>query len=327
MKKTLVNIGFVLLTICLIVLGVIKLNYILRPTDTDSSYRKIQSFYEMPDDSFEVMIFGSSHAFTSINPMELYNQYGIGAYNCGTNWEKINTTKLFLNDSLQSQTPKLVLIETFYADSVLKDQNMNGEIFYTRFLRNSEAKRSFLKQCFENDIERWVSYYIPIYAFHDNWISITQTSFTSMYTSTDRSIENYKQNMGFSPSNRVTEIKTPNTSPKQKKFTQDAVSELDEIIEMCREKNIDILFFTAPYERGYSYSDAMIEYAKKNGYPYINLFDHMDEIGIDPKTDFKDTGHLNTNGAAKVTSFIGDYIDQNYDLTDMRLIEGNIWQR
>lgn len=67
-------------------------------------------------------------------------------------------------------------------------------------------------------------------------------------------------------------------------------------------------------------------YAEKNDCKYLNLFEYVDEIGLDCEKDFSDTDHLNAKGAKKVTNFLGKYIVQNYNVTDMRNINNNIWQ-
>ena len=47
------------------------------------------------------------------------------------------------------------------------------------------------------------------------------------------------------------------------------------------------------------------KYAQENGCVYFNLFEYMDELGIDCETDFGDEGHLNNSGAVKVADFLG----------------------
>ena len=53
----------------------------------------------------------------------------------------------------------------------------------------------------------------------------------------------------------------------------------------------------------------------------------MDEIGLNGETDFMDPNHLNSNGAKKVADFLGKYIVDHYDITDMRTIKGNLWEQ
>lgn len=101
----------------------------------------------MPEDSFEVIAYGSSHVWHCLDVMEMYEIYGIGAFNYGSNWERINTTALYLEDSFRTQSPKVVLIETFNVNRIRKNLDMNGEIYCTRELPESEAKQKYLQTC------------------------------------------------------------------------------------------------------------------------------------------------------------------------------------
>ena len=83
---------------------------------------------------------------------------------------------------------------------------------------------------------------------------------------------------------------------------------------MCNERNIEVIFFTCPYEDPYNYSEAMKDYAKNNNCAYIDFFELKDEVGIDGEKDFKDEGHLNTEGAAKIARYLADFIVANYDV-------------
>lgn len=43
--------------------------------------------------------------------------------------------------------------------------------------------------------------------------------------------------------------------------------------------------------------------------------------------DFCDKHHMTNSGATKVADYLGKYIVENYDVTDMRNVEGNLWER
>lgn len=312
----------VLITIALTIYGIARLGYLVRPTDTDGAYSQIQTLHSLPDNSIEVMVYGSSHAFRGLSTMELYEKYGIGAYNYGWHWQKINTTKLFIKDSLLTQTPKVILIECYLVDQVLCDTDLTPEIYYSRYLSDGIGRGEFLKQCFQDNKERYLSYYMPLCAFHDNWNTLTERSFAELTFGTW-----LRKNMGFSASNETREITIPDyTAFGQAPLSEKAVAELDEIVALCREKDIDIIFYTVPYQGEYKYSNAMDEYAKKNSYKYFDLFKCADEVGFNEKTDFSDAGHLNTSGSIKVADYLGRYIVEHYDITDMRMVEGNIWE-
>ncbi len=314
-----------LLIFAVIILCITKrLEYILRPTDTDLAMNAIDTFHDMPNDTFEVIGYGSSHIWRGFAPMEMYDAYGIGAYNYGCNWQHVNTTQLFIKDSLKTQTPKVVLIETFRISSLEYDEDMNGEIYYTRAIDNGTAKQRYLKQCFGDDRERYLSYYAPLYAFHENWRNLAEESFRKDYSETG----DFYKTMGFVASDKVTPIDIPDQSgASQKELSEKAIKIVDDIVEICKEKEIDVVFYTAPYQATYPYSDAMKKYAAENGCQYFNLFEYIDEMGIDVNTDFSDKNHLNTSGAVKVADFLGGYLVNNYDLTDFRSVEDNIWEK
>ena len=61
------------------------------------------------------------------------------------------------------------------------------------------------------------------------------------------------------------------------------------------------------------------DYAQSRGLTYIDLNRNWEEIGIDWSHDTRDEGdHLNEYGVAKVTSYIGNFLRENYSLTDHR---------
>ena len=131
-KKKLRICADILVLALLVGLGVWALGEVLRPVDTDSPVNAIHTFHRMPENSLEVIGYGTSHMWLGMDPMELYRAYGIGAYNYGCNWQELNTTLLFLKDSLRTQNPKVVLIDTFHVNEMKLDMNMDGEIYYTR---------------------------------------------------------------------------------------------------------------------------------------------------------------------------------------------------
>ncbi len=328
MRNKSVKILGCIITLALVVLGVHILGYITRPTDTDSTYERIKSFHDFPDNTLDVIVYGSSHAFTGINTLELYQKYGLAAYNYGTNWQAINTTKLFLQDSLLSQSPKLAIIDTFHAGSVLMDTNITGEIYYCRYLDAKAERFRYLQKCFGNNIERYLSYYMPLCAFHENWNTLTKQSFYNLDDPMMSSVEKIHNTLGSVPCDTVFKTAFPNyTDMLQQELIPSSVEELDEIVKICKDNNIDILFVTVPYALSYCYNEAVAIYAQERGCAYIDLFNCIDEIGLNAQQDFRDESHLNTSGATKVADFLGNYIRQHYQLPDVRQDKGDFWEQ
>lgn len=299
-----------IITIVVTIGLVLYLGYILRPTDTDMTVSSIKTFHELPENSLDVIGYGSSHMWRGLDTLKLYEDYGIKAYNYGCNWQHINTTSLFIKDSLRTQSPKLLLIDTFYVNNVLMNTSMDGEIYYTRAISNFEGKRQYLKECFGEDLQGYLSYYVPFCAFHENWVNISKNSFKHIEVE-----ESFFENRGFVSSDSVVPVQIGDpTTFEQRPLNGYAESILDEIVGICKEKNIEIIFFTVPWQGEYAHSNAMKEYASQNGYPYFDMFELCDEVGLNGDTDFSDAGHLNSSGAAKVADYLGKYIVENYNM-------------
>ncbi len=55
---------------------------------------------------------------------------------------------------------------------------------------------------------------------------------------------------------------------------------------------------------------------RKQGYDCLHLNQYVDEMDIDFKTDFYNPKHTNIAGSKKVTSFLGAYLKEKYQLQE-----------
>lgn len=310
-----------------IVLGVLMLSEyagrVLNPEYTDGAMDTIRAFHELPPDSVEVIVYGSSIAWSGLDPLEMYQKYGIGAYNYGCNWQHLNTTLLFLQDSLRTQSPKVALVETFKVGEILEDSDLNGEIYYSKAISDFKGKRDYLRQCFGSDAGRYLSYYMPLSVFHENWSGVGRENFLP------DGAEDCLGRMGYAGGSddavQVT-IGDYRTFP-QKELSRESIEVLDAMVRLCRENDVQLIFYTAPHEGECDNIDAMRAYAEENGCTYLNLFEKAEETGIDGSTDFSDWAHLNGSGARKTADYLGAYIAEHCDVTDMRNMPGNLWEK
>lgn len=293
--------------------------YWVRPAGIDGSILRVKAFHSLKPDTAEVIVYGSSRAMRSIDPKILYEEYGIGAYNYAGNWQKINTTAMFIHDSLQTQKPKVALVEVKNVAHLTWDTELNGELYYTREVPWSLNKMKYLSQCFRNVPERYISYVLPVFALHENWQAALSRE------KNKRTMNTVLENYGFAPSNSVREI-TFGTTANARQLGEQSLAILDSIVEECHAAGTDVVFYVAPSSNKFYYVQAMDEYAKEHGCVFLDGYMRKNEIGIIPTTDYKDLYHLNKSGAEKMTRYIGRYLSDNYDLTDMRRVEGSLWE-
>lgn len=279
-----------------------KIGWKLRPDGTDYSIRQIQALHAYPDNTFEILVYGSSHSWTAFDSVRFQKEFGLNTYNYSDNWQKLNTTYLFIRDSLKKQSPKVIFIETYHIDSTMKDVDMNGEIYYTRAIPWSLEKLEYIRYCFQDEHIRYLTYLFPILLFHDNINNIAINNPTL-------DIDYFKSSNGYLENNNDSPILINYSKGNQSDLPKDSLEILYDIVLLCKTRGIMPIFYTVPYATDtYEYSDALTKFAKENDCYYINLFDEMDEVGIETNSDFANEGHLNINGAKKITDYLGNYL-------------------
>ena len=312
MKKTIIN-----LINCIVLLGIIVLCWsycekIFRPVYSDMSLAAIDAFHSADDNSLDVIVYGSSHSWRGVNTKELYDDYGLRAYNYSCMWQRFNTTELFLNDSFRTQNPRLVIIDVGNLSEVLKDTEMVGEVYYTRKIKDSEAKRKYLRECFGDNIGRYVTYYLPFSMYHSGWTDISEDSFSMVNLSPD----NFIASRGYLGFDNCEPVNVVDGSDYWEDVLPDESEKiLNNMVELCKSKGAEVLLITVPYySNEFIYRDALHEFADNTGCTYLDFFELSGAIDLDGNTDFSEWDHLNNSGAHKITKYLGDYIKDNYDL-------------
>ena len=86
---------------------------------------KVGGFYNEPEQEFDVMFFGSSHAYASVSPLRLWGNTGVKSYVFATQQQPVWATYAYLKEALKTQTPSLVVVECQMA---LSDEDYHEEI-------------------------------------------------------------------------------------------------------------------------------------------------------------------------------------------------------
>ena len=70
------------------------------------------SFYAEPANTIDTMIIGNSDAYSAFSPMEMWNAYGMTSYVSGQGHLIVPESYTVLEQVLQNQTPKVLVVET-----------------------------------------------------------------------------------------------------------------------------------------------------------------------------------------------------------------------
>ncbi|MBM6853650.1 SGNH/GDSL hydrolase family protein [Mediterraneibacter glycyrrhizinilyticus] len=241
-------------------------------------------------DGIDVIVLGDSESYTSVSPMQLWKEQGLSSYVCGQPGQKIQETYFMLKTALQSQSPKVVLMET---NLMFRDPGPVKNI--------------------QSSFAETARYHFPLLRFHNLW--------KLMFDGKKPGEAVYK---GFSIRSSVDPFDSGDymkETEEVQEMPQAVTFYMEEIMELCRRSGAELFLVSAPSPKNYSYRkhNAIENYAKEKGLTYVDLNLKIKELGITWQKDSYDKGdHLNLYGAQKVTRWLGTYLKQNYELTDHR---------
>ena len=283
-------------------------------------------FYELPGDTVDVLLLGSSHVGMNLSVQQLWDDYGIAAYKCWGSTQPVWNTYYYLKECLQYQRPKVVVVDVHgaifsheYSDYALQVKNTLG-------MRLSRNKLDAVKASAPEDTRAALLLGLPTY--HMRYGELTRTDFD--YFPWDRHLELTALSNEAMDQVFPFEILAPDATSDVEPLAEKEERYLRAVIALCREEGIPLELVAAPYQisefeqRRFRAVAALAE--EYEGLRFTNFNEVYADYGIDPHKDFVDTGHFNRDGVPKYTAAIASLL-KRYSLPDRREDPGHIWNR
>lgn len=319
LKKAIIKSSALILIIALI-LSLLNPIFVLKLEHRRKLY---QGFYKDTEAPFDVVLLGSSHMHSGINPNVLWDKYGITSFNYGTGGQPINVTYYLLKELLKKHKNPIVVVDLYYLGYI----EAYGKSGYIRYvldsMKTSKNKIDAVINCTPKSY--WITYVFPFLRFHTRWKELNKDDFYYDYE-----LNYYSKGFAatqdmYGQDNKSNPFVSGNADlpPKSKEY-------LMKIIELSREMGFKLVFINVPYDS--TVTDAspsfvddsprmfntVSEIAAENNIPFIDYNKKLDELGFDFKSDMSNADHMNLWGSEKVSTLLGKYLTENYNLTDHR---------
>lgn len=245
---------------------------------------------EEPDE-IDVLFVGNSLGMCSANPMELYKNTGITAYNACSAMQMPVETYYVVKKALRRYPIKVILWEANNIPKGSKDLVDGASALLAEVLK----------------------YHHPFIKYHSAWRKkidgfVPRPSFKGYVI--NEVIEPYTGGEYYNPDDtRVREI------------AGEGALYFDRVKKLCDENHIQLVLYSDPSPLCYDSSshNGIIQFAKEKGVDYLDGDADLEQIGIDWSKDTFDEGdHLNLTGTNKMTDYLGRYLAGKYDLEDHR---------
>ena len=288
----------------------------------DDESNEIHAFYSEPKDTIDVLYVGSSPLLRGVSPMVMWEEHGFTGYVRASALQAPAVSYGLLAESLKYQSPELVVL---LCDNIFLDYDYAEREGDLRRgldgMKMSKYKLDIIREgTAADERQSMLSYAFPLMRYHDRWkeIDLAEDEPTPLLEHSFKKGNVYLRDIVPQEYPENFMVPTGEAAPA---FNESAKGYIEKSISLCKEKDIPVVLLHLP-KMAWSYEQSMAveEFAKENGAVYLDLDreEYRSQLGLDPAVDYYDQGHMNLTGVMKVSDWLGDWLDANYDLPDHR---------
>lgn len=275
----------------------------------------VDGFYENKD-KLDVVFVGSSNVYENINPLVLFEDYGISSYDFATASQTLSQTYSFTKEAIKIKKPKVIVLDVYglmYNGNPREDRARRSIDNYPFSLNKLEFIKNIVTGI---DIKAISDYIFPIKRYHSRWTELSKDDYIYPIG------EKHYSYRGHQPHFNTVSCDDLNYNEEVEfdGFTNLSKEYFIKIIELCKETNTSLVLIKSPNVNWKKVnSDEVNEIIKPYDIKFLDYAKNYKEIGIDVKDCFRDTGrHMNCKGVKIYTDAIGAYLTSNYQLKDHR---------
>lgn len=279
---------------------------------------KISGLALEPRNSMDVMYFGSSHMYCSINPLVLFQQTGITSYTYAVQNQPLWSSYYYMKQALTYQSPRVVVLDAYpialYNDKEYADESVT---FPTTDEMPFSRNKIDLIRASVPEKER-ANHYIEFLKYHGRWKELKKEDFNLHYKDKTDYLKGYVLLPDINPQHFDLSV---NAIHSQAKLSAKNLEYLDKVVALSKEKNFKLVLMITPYQMEKQQKEvfnALEIYAKNNSIDVLDYQNQIEDLGMDMSHDFYDKGHVNFYGAEKLTTAFGRYLTNQHFLMDKR---------
>lgn len=315
------------LFLLLLVNGVMKISELLYPSN--DIIRNWQAFYAQEKNSIDLLVVGSSHAYSSFDTAMLDEILDEKTYILASNSQTVTQAYYNIREALNYQKPNTILLEAYgidgnpnwqwgdpesetYDKDWKKESNIDGMRFGLVKLEAIAAQYT---------VKNWPYAFLRIARSHQNWkdISLIIDNWNFM-TRQKNAFSCYRPSQTVMTEEVMQQYADMAQNDREFAVCEENVTHFHKLAALCRENGIRLVLVMAPMYDGYirkinyaSWHETIRQLAEDENLEYIDCNMVYGEIGLEAR-DFENAFHgyihLNAQGAAKVTEYVAERIKE-----------------
>lgn len=274
-------------------------------------------FYSLEKNTVDMLFLGSSHSYCTFDPEIFDTALGTSSYQLGMPLQHMDSTYYTLLEALNYQSPKLVVLEVYW-DMLDDEFELTQAGYLFQVLQNPKLEIQYINEVFP--LSEKIKYNTNVLRYQGDYFAYQNSEFNKKIESKyevvtpvkakQQGTERYRSkgytycdyNMLQDEFDKTNQFKA--LDGKYWGYEQAQINYLIKIVELCKEKNIDLVWVTAPvapvsmdYIKNYDLIHTSIQLLADKyeieyyDYNYINK-----EKQLLTNNNFRDDAHLNHSG-------------------------------
>lgn len=279
-------------------------------------------FYELKNNTVDLIFFGNSHSHNTYNTLVFNDSLKIDSVNMGLAGISIEQVYYMLRETVKSQSPAVVVIDTFVFYPYTVDR-YKTEVIHRAFDTMHLSINKIQGINFNVPKGARKEYYYPMISYHNRWMEEDIGNEIIKHIFNRDQLSYY---FGFIYySNLFTPVyNSPIVGGNQ--YTDEVIMPpiekievLDKIVALCEKEQIQLMLVTAPFEEQagmdslnlQTYTNWLKPYAKEHQFELIDMKMITENINL-YQHELRNEGHLNIFGSVKVSNFLVEYIRSKF---------------
>lgn len=313
-RKILFAASFVLAAVILL----IPLSYMLRPSaDENAEYRnRMVGFYAEEKDSLNIVSMGSSAMFRYVNNFTLWKEYGLTSYNFCSPEQSLYALEYLVDEVEKTQSPDVYLVDA--RQFLLNGKKEQNEIKLHQLIDNLKYSMNRCK-IINKSISNWsdrLPYYLDIITYHSNWEQLSKDSFAYADNAKVHDMKGWVVVNVMKEVDGLVKAEVTGETP----IDEDAEKELRYLLDLWKKEEKNVVFVSTPWiidEENQQKSNYMKRIVEEAGFRFLDANLYQEEMELDYNKDFYNARHVNAGGAEKFSKFLGEYLTQEFQFTQI----------
>ena len=271
---------------------------------------RVYGFFNEPEQSMDVIGYGSSRMYCTLDPLVLHHETGLRSYVLATEQQPLRATLHYMRESLKRQSPQLLVLEAtmaFHPEETVSEAEKRDCIDPLPW---SAGKTELIRSLIPAGQRS--SYYFNFLKYHRRWKELSRQDFDFSFL---RGRDPFRGYVCLTPAQGADCRARSYDGIEAVPIPEENLELLRRMAALAQENGAQLMLLAAPYEQvaeDLGYLKSLHAFCEAEGLPFLDLNLCYDELGLDGSRDYFDSGHFNLSGSTKATRYLSRFVEEHF---------------